>query len=64
MLLEIYNGVIPRQLIRAMQPTHSDFYEIWYACITSFPDSEYTIFFRNDSSARLNRLNRTDVMTV
>jgi len=28
-----------------MQPTLSDFYEIWYACRTSFPDSKYTTNF-------------------
>ena len=38
--------VISRQLIQAMQPTLLDFYEIWYACRTSIPDSKYTNFFK------------------
>jgi len=43
--------VISRQLIQKiskMQPTLtlSDFYEIWYACRTSFPDSKYINFFK------------------
>jgi len=38
--------VISRQLIQAMQLTLSDFYEIWHACRTSFPDSKYTNFFK------------------
>jgi len=29
-----------------MQPTLSDFYEIWYACTTSFPDSKYANVFQ------------------
>jgi len=40
--------VISRQLIQKiskMQPTLSDFYEIWYVCRTSFPDSKYANFF-------------------
>ena len=41
-----HKWVISRQLIQAMQPTLSDFYGIWYACRTSFPDSKYTIFFK------------------
>jgi len=45
----VLSGVISRQLIlkiSKMQPTLSDFYEIWYACRTSLPDSKYTNFFK------------------
>jgi len=41
--------VISHQLIQKisiMQPTLSDFYEIWYVCRTSFPDSKYINFFK------------------
>ena len=41
--------VISRQLIQKiskMQPTLSEFYEIWYACRTFLPDSKYTIFLK------------------
>jgi len=41
--------VISHQLIlkiSKMQATLSDFYEIWYACRTTFPDSKYTNFFK------------------
>ena len=41
-----HERVIWCQLIQAMQPTLSDFYEIWYACRTFFPDSKYTNFFK------------------
>jgi len=41
-----WDRVISHQLIQAMQPTLSDFYEIWYACRTSFPDFKHTDFFK------------------
>jgi len=40
--------VISRQLIQKiskMQHTLSDFYETWYVCRMSFPDSKYANFF-------------------
>jgi len=44
--LQLNDRVISRQLIQAMKHTLSDFYEIWYACTTSFSDSKYTNFFK------------------
>jgi len=49
-------GGISHQLIQAMQPTLSDFYEIWYACRT-FPDSQIYQFLQNQPSG-------TEVMSV
>ena len=40
-------GVISHQLIQAMQPTLSNFHEIWFVCRTSFPDSKYTNFSKS-----------------
>ena len=49
-LLCHFMSIDPENFKNATHPLN--FYEIWYACRTSFPDSKYTIFTK---SAKLNR---------